>query len=146
MCALKQTENKFLCNSDFQELVEHYKDHPIVLYVGAGIQVDPDKEYGVGGWYYLLESILKEKTKDQQILNEYEEEKNKIQHEPWALAQWVSDRCNGADEFKRILMGKVRAKPNLREYGLLASNFLDKVTTLNAVSAFCTQLDYIEQV
>ena len=126
---------------NYLALEQHYMDHPIALYTGAGVSWAEDARYGLRGWNDFVRRILiAHEGPDSAALAEFDQKvRQEWANEPWGMAEWVANRC-GLKAFKSLVVEIVQREENFpRKWKQLSGKFLRSAPTLKAVSAFCAQ-------
>ena len=126
---------------NFQSLKQTYIKCSIVLYVGAGSSKGDDGcEYGIPGWWGLLERILRggaEHTTEKDFAD------LKKKNDPWEAADFVLSKMPGGKDqrkvrFQSTLWKVIRDERNYsksKKYKLINREFLNQNATLNAIVA-----------
>lgn len=134
---------KFLREKNYQALEAHYKKYPIALYTGAGVSWSSDQKYGLRGWNDFVRDILAtDERTDQATLQAFDHKVvDRWQDEPWEMAEWVARRI-GPEKFEKHVSAIVQREENYEKANkLLSGKYLSTAQTLNAVTAFCGQLN-----
>jgi hypothetical protein len=128
---------------NFQSLKQTYIKCSIVLYVGAGSSRGDDGcEYGIPGWWGLLEQILR---RGAEHITEKDCADLKKKKDPWDAADFVLSKMPGGekqrkDGFQCALWEVIRDERNYsksKKYKLINPRLLNQNATLNAIVAFC---------
>ena len=131
----------FLRDPNYLALEQHYMDHPIALYTGAGVSWAEDARYGLRSWNdFVRRILLAHEGPESAALAEFDQKVGQEwADEPWQMAEWVAERC-GREAFEELVVKIVQREENFpRKWKQLSGKFLRSAPTLNAVSAFCAQ-------
>ena len=132
----------FLRDPNYLALEQHYRDHPIALYTGAGVSWAKDARYGLRSWNDFVRRILiAHEGPDSTALAEFDQKVGREwADEPWQMAEWVAERC-GRKAFEELVVEIVQREENFpKKWKQLSGKFLRNAPTLNAVCAFCARL------